>query len=403
MGYRSLHMTMATKKEVFQRYLPVYLKSSKSNKQAILDTVCEVTHFHRKAAIRKFHQLQMGLAGGNHRRGRRTVYGPDVIAALKEIWEAASELCGELLHPVIGDYVAVMRRDGQWHHRAGTTDKLLQMSEGTVKAKTGQFMKARHKRHGLSSTSPSALKNIIPIIIGEWSGKPPGFGQIDTVAHCGSSLLGDMVFTVNYTDIATLWHGLSAQWNKGQNATQKSIELIKNRLPFRLLGIHPDTGSEFINWHLKGWCDQESIELTRSRPNHKNDNAYVEQKNGHVIRRFLGYTRFDVKETVEIINQIYQKLELYLNHFVPSRKCVAKTRIGARYKRQYDKAQTPYARVLAHKDVNDETKKNLREIHSKLNPLILKQEVDKLTLELIKIQRQNGNSEISGIIDLGNH
>jgi len=160
-------------------------------------------------------------------------------------------------------------------------------------------------------------------------------------------------------------------------------------------GPHPDTGSEFINWHLKGWCDQESIELTRSRPNHKNDNAYVEQKNGHMVRRFLGYTRFDVKETVDIINKIYLKLELYLNHFVPSRKCADKIRIGAKYKRKYDKAQTPYARVIAHPEISLDIKRNLKKIHSQLNPLNLKQEIDKLTLELIKIQRQSGNSNIS--------
>ena len=159
-----------------------------------------------------------------------------------------------------------------------------------------------------------------------------------------------------------------------------------------MLGDHPDTGSEFINWHLKSWCGQKTIELIRSRPNHKNDNAYVEQKNGHVVRRFLGYTRFNARETVEILNQIYVKLELYLNHFVPSRKCVSKIRIGAMHKRQYDQAQTPYARTLAHPDISVETKENLRQIHARLNPLDLKLEIDKLTSELLKIQRQNGNS-----------
>lgn len=395
MGYRSLYMTMATIYEVFQRYLPVYLKSSKQNKQAVLDTVCDVTGFHRKAAIRKFRRLQIGKAGDGHRRGRPTVYGYDVIAALKEIWELSSEICGELLHPVIGDYLAVMKRDDQWHHRTDTTEKLLQMSEGTVKVKVGQFMKARNRRRGLSSTNPSALKNVIPIVIDEWANKPPGFGQIDTVAHCGSSLLGDMVFTVNYTDIATLWHGLAAQWNKGQIATLESIKSIKERLPFNLLGLHPDTGSEFINWHIKGWCDGELVELTRSRPNHRNDNAYVEQKNGHVVRRFLGYTRFDIRETAAVLNKLYFKLELYLNHFVPSRKCIEKTRIGAKYKRKYDKAQTPYTRVLAHKDIDPEVKKKLQQLHSTLNPLNLKQEIDKLTSELLKIQRQNGNPALS--------
>lgn len=388
-------MTMATNYEVFQRYLPVYLKASKQNKQAILDTVCAVTAFHRKAAIRKFHRLQLGQVGGNRRRGRPTVYGPDVMAALKEVWEVSSEICGELLQPVIGDYVAIMQRDGQWHHQSDTTDKLLRMSEGTVKAKVGEFMKARHRRRGLSSTSPSLLKNIIPIVIGEWADKPPGYGQTDTVVHCGDSLLGDLVFSVNYTDLATLWHGLAAQWNKGQKATGDSLQRIRSRLPFPLKGLHPDTGSEFINWHLKGWCDQNNIELTRSRPNHKNDNAYVEQKNGHVIRRFMGYTRLDTPEVVPLINEMYVILETFLNHFVPSRKCLNKSRIGARYKRTYDRAQTPYQRVLAHPAVTNEIKGKLKLRHEELNPLLLKRQVDKLITRIFKIQRQNGNQTLS--------
>ena len=252
-------------------------------------------------------------------------------------------------------------------------------------------MKARHFRSGLSATRSSVLKNIIPIVVGEWADKPPGYGQVDTVAHCGSSLLGDLVFSVNYTDIATLWHGLAAQWNKGQIATSNSLERIKSRLSFPLRGIHPDTGSEFINWHLKGLCEKENIDLTRSRPNHKNDNAYVEQKNGHVIRRFMGYTRLDTPQVVPLMNEMYAVLETYLNHFVPSRKCLSKVRIGARYKRVYDQAQTPYQRVLAHPEIANEIKEKLKLQHEKLNPLLLKQQVDRLIMQIFKTQRENGN------------
>lgn len=252
-------------------------------------------------------------------------------------------------------------------------------------------MKTGRKRHGLSSTSPSILKNIIPVVSGEWVDKPAGYGQIDTVVHCGDSLLGDLVFSVNYTDIATLWHGLSAQWNKGQHVTLKSVALIKARLPFPLRGLHPDTGSEFINWHLKDYCDQNNIELTRSRPNHKNDNAYVEQKNGHVIRRFMGYTRLDVSQVVPVVNELYVVLETYLNHFVPSRKCLTKIRIGAKYRRRYDQAQTPYQRVLTQPDLPEDVKKQLKQRHEQLNPLNLRQQIDKLTTRIFKIQRENRN------------
>ncbi len=150
-------MTMETINEVFQRYLSVYLKSSKKDKQTILDTVCEVTSLHRKAAIRKFNHLGFGETRNVRHRGRPTIYNSDVIVALKEVWEISSEICGELLHPVIKEYVTVMQRDQQWHHSQTTTEKLLEMSEGTVKAKVGKFMKARHRRKGISSTSPSVL------------------------------------------------------------------------------------------------------------------------------------------------------------------------------------------------------------------------------------------------------
>lgn len=380
-------MTMATIKEAFQRYLPEYLKASKPRKQAILDTVCELTHYHRKAAIRKFRALQMRSPGQSDRRGRPVLYTPDVVAALKDVWTTSSELCGELLHPIVPEYVAILGRDHQWNHGHLATEKLLSMSEGTMKARVRLFRKTRSLHHGMSATSTSQLKHIIPIVRGEWKNKPPGYGQTDTVVHCGSTLAGDIVFSVNYTDIATLWIGLSAQWNKGQKATQESLERIKRRLPFPLKGLHPDTGSEFINWFLKGWCDQEEIELTRSRPNRKNDNAYVEERNGHVIRKWMGYSRLDARWIVPVVNQFYDVLEVYLNHFVPSRKCKEVVKVGSRYRRRYDKAQTPYQRVMGHPDVSTEVKERLRSEHETLNPLKLKQEVDTLRSRIFHLQR----------------
>lgn len=384
-------MTMGTRNDIFRSHLPTYLKASKSEKSKLLEHVCAITDMHRKAAIRKFKRLQMQSSSAHSGRGRPCIYTPDVTAALHGIWQAASEICGELLHPVIAAYVAVLKRDHMWQHGEETTAKLLAMSEGLVKLRVGQFMKASRIHHGLSGTKPSALKELIPIFTGPWINKPPGYGQLDTVAHCGSSLVGDFIWTVNWTDVATLWGGRRAQWNKGQRATQESLSAIRDRLPFTMLGAHPDTGSEFINWHLRDWCDAEGIELTRSRPYHKNDNAYVEQKNGHVVRRFLGYTRYDCKDAVAVMNELYDVLDCYLNHFVPSRKCVEKVRIGSKYKRCYDKAQTPHARVLAHEAVSEEVKDALRQQHELLNPLTLKQKIDTLTAQILTIQRNYGN------------
>lgn len=384
-------MTMTTKNEIFSRYLSEYIKANKQRKGEILKNVCETTKMHQKAAIRKFRRLQLKGTSKIENRGRRAIYTPDSIAALKTIWEAASEVCGELLYPIIPEYVDILKRDKLWPHNNSATEKLLAMSEATVKRKVGRFLKARNWRKGQSTTKPSDLKEIIPIFTGPWDNLDPGHGQIDTVVHCGHTLLGNMAYSVNYTDVPTFWVSFGAQMNKGQRATRDNLKKIKNKVPFPIKSMHPDTGSEFINWHVKNWADEAEIDFTRSRPNRKNDNAYVEQKNGHVIRRFLGYSRIDCPEAVVAMNRFYDKLELYLNHFVPSRKCIKKERVGSKYKRIYDKAKTPYQRVLKHKRIDREIKDKLTEEHQKLNPLLLKQKIDKMIREIFKTQKHYGD------------
>ena len=381
-------MTMTTKNEIFLRYLREYIKANKARKGEILKNICDVTKMHHKSAIRKFRRLQLEGRSKTNNCGRRPIYTSDSIAALKTVWEAASEICGELLHPVIKEYVEILKRDKLWNHTDNATEKLISMSEATLKRKVGSFMKARTWRKGKSTTKPSDLKEIIPIFTGPWNDLGPGHGQIDTVVHCGHTLLGNMAYSVNYTDVATLWVSFGAQLNKGQRATRDNLIKIKNKVPFPIKSMHPDTGSEFINWHVKDWVDAVKIDYTRSRPNRKNDNAYVEQKNGHVIRRFLGYSRIDCEDAIVIMNKFYDRLELYINHFVPSRKCIEKIKIGSKYQRKYDKAKSPYMRVMKHNDVSEEIKSKLKKEHELLNPLLLKKEIDKLIKEIFKIQRK---------------
>lgn len=380
-------MNMITKNNIFIRYLDEYLKADNQRKTEILNYVCDIASMHRKAAIRKFKRLQMKGGTLTEKRGRKLYYTPDVTLALKTVWEASSEICGELLHPVVDEYISIFKRDKMWNYSESVTAKLLEMSEATTKRRVGNFMKGKVSSHGKSATKPSHLKEIIPIFMGPWQDKPPGYGQIDTVVHCGSSLLGDMAWSVDYTDVCTLWVSFAAQWNKGQHATRDSLKRIKEKVPFKIKGMHPDTGGEFINWVLKKWTDEEKIELTRSRPNHKNDNAYVEQKNGHVIRRFLGYTRLDSIKVIKPMNEMYDLLEVYLNHFVPSKKCLKKTRMGSKYKRVYDHAKTAYNRVLEHTEIPNEIKEKLKTEHAQLNPLLLKRKIDKLIKEILQINR----------------
>ncbi len=396
-------MNMETKNQIFERYKDEYFKARADRKRSILtrilDLVCEAVRMNRKAAIRKFSNLQGKDPCAAESRGRKVYYTSDVVAALKDVWEAGNELCGELLFPMVSEYVNILRRAKMWENSDEATGKLLAMSMATMKARVGEFLKARRKGRGFSLTSPSNLKHIIPVFTGPWENKLPGSGQIDTVAHCGSTLLGDFVYTLNYIDIPVLWDIARAQWNKGQEATVASLINIKGSLPFSLCSIHPDTGSEFINWLCKRYCDTNDIKMTRSRPNHKNDNAYVEERNGHIVRKYVGYIRLDCKEAVPALNNLYAVLCPYLNHFIPSRKCIEKVRIGSKYKKVYEKVpKTPYQRVLEHPKISEEVKEKLRKEHATLNPAVLLKEIERLRAVLYDVQRKHGsqNPEKSG-------
>jgi len=382
---------MATKKEVFKEHLPSYLKADKQQKGEILKHACFITGMHIKAAIRKFRKLQMRNPFKEEGRGRSEYYTPDVTIALKDIWEAGNEVCGELLHPMIPEYVEILKRDQMWVHANDATAKLLEMSEATVRRRVSRFKKARRNKKGICVTKPSHIKHLVPIFIGPWQDKPPGFGQIDTVKHSHSAK-GDAVYTLNYTDAATLTTVPRAQWNKGQQATMESLKVIEARLPFDCLGVHPDTGSEFLNYMVMAWCQENDIDLSRSRPSHKNDNMYVEERNGHVIRKTVGYITLNCPEAVAALNALYDVLVPYLIHFVAVRRMIQKERLNSKYRRKYEKTpKTPYQRILEHEAIKPEVKARLKEEHVKLNPLVLKREIDRRLKTLYDTQKRYGN------------
>jgi len=199
---------------------------------------------------------------------------------------------------------------------------------------------------------------------------------------------------VNFTDAATFLTIPRAQWNKGMEATKKSMQAIRKRMPFRWLGAHPDSGSEFINWHVIEWCKKEKIELSRSRPGKKNDNMYVEERNGHVIRKTVGYIRLDCPETVSALNALYDILIPYLMHFVAVRRTRKKEKIKSKYRRTYEKnPKTPYLRILEHPKIDESVKERLRKEHTLLNPLILKRELEKRLDAVYDTQKRYGKPQ----------
>jgi len=379
---------MKTNLNPFEKYKKEYMKADKKRKGEILNIVLDLTGMHKKSIIRKFRSLQLTSEVDKKSRlkkpGRPLLYNSEVVFALEKLWLLSQKLCGELLHPMISEYLDQYKKNNNWKYNETVDDKLLSMSVSTVKRKTSVFF-IRDKdsfRTGVSTTKASPIKTIIPIRDTSWFKAKIGEGQLDTVVHCGDVLSGDMAYTLNFTDFKTYWLGLRAQMNKGQRSTQESLFYLRDYLPFKMLSIHPDTGSEFINYHLKTCCDNIGVEMTRSRPNHKNDNMCVEERNGHVVRKHIGYIRIDCQEAVDDLNRYYDALCLFSNHFTAVRRTKEKIRVGARYQRKFEIAKTPYQLVMESDEISDEQKMKLKEIHKSLNMFELKEKM-KIALEKV--------------------
>jgi hypothetical protein len=384
-------MNMQHKKGAFEEKAEEYWKARKRRKSVILSSLVEVTGLTRKACIKRMRHLQLRDPGSVEQRGRPRYYTPDVIAALLDVWEIGSEACGENLHPQIGEYVDIQIREKEWEHDELVTYKLRKMSVGSVKHYVGQFTRTRRNFGGKGTTQKSSVISMVPVRMDGWDTAEVGVIQIDTVAHCGDSVAGDYSFTTNGADVATLWGGRRAQWCKGQEATRTSLEAMRSDSPFPWTEIHPDSGCEFINLHCIGYSKETNLRMTRSRPYHKNDNCFVEERNGHIVRAYVGHARLDVEKTVDALNDLYDVLTPYLNHFIASRRIVSKERIGARWKVTREKiAKTPYRRVLERADISEEVKDKLRKEHALLNPAKMKKEVDRLSKRVHDIQRQYG-------------
>jgi hypothetical protein len=379
-------MTMATRNEIIKEELIGYLRANRVEKGLILGRLEKTLKMHRKAIIRRFKVLQLREDNYNYfdHRGRPEYYTPDVIDALRYVWGIAHEVCAERLYEVRNEYIEILERDQMWKYSDTTTGKLRAMSLGLMKKKIGNLERIM-SGGGRCMTKPSSLKEVIPVRRGPWENPDPGIGEIDTVAHCGNTLTGEFAYTVQYSDISLTWVLIQAQMGKDKVATLKSIESMCSRFPSQINGLDPDSGSEFINWHLKDWCDNKKIVLTRIRPGMKNDHGRIEQKNDKNVRNFSGYIRIDTKEKVEELQNLYDVLEIYINHFLPSVKCIEKIRYNIHHSsRKYDQAKTPYQRFMEHPKILKESKEKMKEFHKTLNPKVLHDEILKRRKILFK-------------------
>lgn len=383
---RKYMMSHQSKREMIEAIQPRYLKANKAGKQQILDEFIATTGYHRKHAIRvlKPNQKPKSLK----KAGRKKIYQGLVINALEQIWEICGRICSKRLHPFLPEMVTILERHKELILLPETKTLLLSMSRATIDR---CLRKARFNepRHGISTTKPGTLlKKAIPVrTFTPWEDERPGFMEIDLVAHCGISAEGPFLYTLTSNDLATGWTDTRAIANKTQAAVSQAIIDMRLALPFPLLGIDSDNGSEFINETLYRYCIAEQITFTRSRPYQKNDQAHVEQKNWSVVRHTIGYDRFDTMDQLLLLNSIYDDLRLYVNFFQPVLKLVGKQRVDDRTIRTYDKAITPYRRVLLQDSISVEIKASLLNLYLHLNPVLLRKTIDDKIAVLWKISR----------------
>ena len=352
---------MGQKKAVTRELRDRYQRSSKKEKSIILNGFIQLTGYNRSYAARALRIKKVlgyiNIAGKRVRlvrdkrkikRKKKKIYDQDVLVALKEIWKIFDYLCSKRLAPFLSEIIPVLERWGEIKLSTKVKEKLFKISAATIDRLLADTRK-KGRIKGRSTTKPGTLlKKSIPIrTFADGDEKVPGFFEVDLVSHDGGAARGDFNQSLNFTDIATAWEEMIAVKNKAQVWVFEGIKEIKGRLPFSILGIDSDNGAEFINAHLIRYCEEHKITFTRSRPYRKNDSCFVEQKNWSVIRRAVGYGRYDTDKELSILNEPYHYLRLYTNFFQPVRKLIKKERIGSKVIKRYDEAKTPYRRVLA--------------------------------------------------------
>ncbi len=341
----------------------------------MLDEFTTVTGLHRKAAIRLLSRVDRFTGG--QRRGRKRKYGSEVAESLKGIWEASDRLCSKRLKPFIPEMVKVLRQHGEQRINASLEAQLCHISPSTI----DRLLRPHRKTGGrktLSTTRPgSLLKSCIPIrTFADWQENRPGFMETDLVAHCGDRAEGFYLNTLCAVDVASGWTECLPVWGKWQEKVRQSVHHMRQRLPFPLLGIDSDNGSEFINQYFYNYCRDEKITFTRSRSYKKNDSCHVEQKNGSVVRHFVGYDRYASKAAFEYLGRVYNLVRLYNNFFQPTMKLVSKTRHGAKVHKVYDTAQTPYQRLVQSGVLTEAKQAELAATYRGLNPVFLLEHIN---------------------------
>ncbi|MGH9701394.1 MAG: integrase catalytic domain-containing protein, partial [Candidatus Acidiferrales bacterium] len=353
-----------------------YRLAGRQGKKVILSEFCANTGYHRKYAIRLLNGPRPEKRRKPRERRRGWSYSAETLAILTAVWEAAGYPWSVRLKALLPGWMPWIRK--RFRLRPEVEKQLGTISARQMDRRLGAQKKQRRRRLYGRTKPGYLLKHHIAVKTDSWDVCVPGFTEVDLVSHSGNSGAGEFAHTLNVTDIHSTWTESRAVMGRGEEAVQRALNEIKEELPFALLGVDSDNGSEFINWHLKKWCEQRGIQLTRGRPYKKDDNAHVEQKNWTHVRKLLGWERYDTHEAVETMNDLYRKeLRLWLNLFLPSVKLMKKMRVGSKVRRVYDAARTPFERVRACPQADREKVARLEELRKRLDPFQLSRVIER--------------------------
>jgi transposase InsO family protein len=372
-------MTINERRKYLRLVKKRYLKANRLERGGLLDEMEAVTGSHRKSLIR----LMNGSLERNPRRKQRgRTYGPEADDALRVIAESFDYLCAERLTPNLVWMANHLAAHDEMEVSPPLLEKLGRISVSTV----GRILaRIRQDQPRLPRKGPQRAPKVtrdIPMKRISWNEQQPGHFEVDLVHHCGSSASGEYVHTLQMIDVATGWSERVAVLGRSYLVMEDAFRRILARLPFPMLEIHSDNGSEFFNHHLlRFWKDiVQGVQLSRSRPYQKNDNRFVEQKNATLVRAYLGYDRLDSVTQTLAINQLYDKMWLYYNFFQPVMRLTEKTLVSAdgqpsRIKRRFDQARTPFDRLCETNVISEEQKGQLRTLREQVNPRQLRQEI----------------------------